>query len=457
MTQLKKAVGLRTVVATSAGLALATISLTANVQVGIGLPGASGWMAILAAGLISVLAAWCFAELVGMFPTAAGIKLFIEKAFGEKAALVCATLYVGITVLIVGSESYILASVLHYALPGVPKALWVIGFLSLMALINLRGITFSGLAQDLLTYAMVAAVLVLSAWALFRPGAPGVEGAFELTASFSMAQAVALAVFLYLGFEWVTPLAEEVTDFRLIPKGMLIGLAILGLVYGLLHIGMVTLVDKEALASTPIPHILFGEAAFGRVGLLVMAGVSALASVTSFNAGLMTASRFLYAMARDGAAPKALASLHPDWATPWAAIGALWAVCVAMASYVLWTGSYKLFIFLGAAIECLIFVAMAASVLRLRRTMPELVREFRVPGGRLVPWVVMLLYGALFCLVLIPDPNHPADAPYQVGALIALLLSAAVVMAYVQWLVPRLRARLAPQARKRRRPGAGGA
>lgn len=460
MTQLRKAVGLRTVVATSAGLALATISLTANVQIGIGMEGASGWMAILAAGLISVLAAWCFAELVGMFPTAAGIKLFIEKAFGEKAALVCATLYVGITVLIVGSESYILASVLHYALPGVPKALWVIGFLSVMALINLRGITLSGIAQDLLTYTMVAAVFLLSAWALFRPGAPPVEGAFALASGFSMAQAVALAVFLYLGFEWVTPLAEEVTDFRLIPKGMLIGLAILGVVYGTLHVGMVTLVDKGTLAATPIPHILFGEAAFGRIGLLIMAGVSALASVTSFNAGLMTASRFLYAMARDGAAPKALASLHPDWATPWAAIAALWAVCVAMASYVLWSGSYKLFIFLGAAIECLIFVAMAASVLKLRQTMPDMVREFRVPGGRLVPWVVMLLYGALFCLVLIPDPAHPADAPYQIGALIALLIATAVVAAYVQWLVPKLRARLAAaqggQARRRRRPGAGG-
>ncbi|HWI63900.1 MAG TPA: APC family permease [Symbiobacteriaceae bacterium] len=458
MTQLRKAVGLPTVIATSAGLALATVSLTADVQIGLGLPGASGWMAVLAAGLISVLAGWCFAELVGMFPTAAGIKLFIEKAFGEKAALICATLYVGISVLIVGSESYVLASVMHYAFPAVDQIWWVFGFLTVMALVNLRGIAITGIAQDVTTYVMVLLIVAISAWALLRPGAPAVPNLFELGSGFQTAQAIALGVFLYLGFEWVTPLAEEVTDFRLIPKGMLWSLAILALVYGVLHIGMMTMVPKAQLAGSAIPHMLFGEAALGRVGLVAMAGVSALASITSFNAGLLTASRFLYAMARDWAAPRFLTRLHPDWATPWAAILTLYALCTAMAAVVLYTGAFKLFIFLGAAIECMIFVAMALSVLRLRKTMPNMVRDFKVPGGTLVPWVVAVLYTFLFVLIFVPDPNNAADQGAQVGALITLLVSAVVIAAYVQWLVPLLRKRAQPPAgqRRRRRPGVEG-
>jgi amino acid transporter len=448
-------VGLPTVIATSTGLALATVSLTADVQIGLNLPGASGWMAILGAGLISVLAAWCFAELVGIFPTAAGIKLFIEKAFGEQTALVCSTLYVSIAVLIVGSESYILANVLHYAFPAIPQLLWVFGFLTLMALINLRGVAVTGWAQDVTTYVMILGIIALAGWALFRPGAPVPQHLLTLGSGFSMAQAVALGVFLFLGFEWVTPLAEEVTDFRLIPKGMLVALAILTVLYGLLHIGMVTSLPKEQLASSPIPHILFGQAAFGRVGLLGMVVISTLASVTSFNAGLLTASRFLYAMARDGAAPRVLSRLHPAWATPWAAILALYVVCSAMAGVVLYSGSYKLFIFLGAAIECLIFVAMAAAVLRLRRTMPELVREFRVPGGVAVPWIVVVVYGVLAVLVFLPDPAHPTDRRAQMGALITLVVASLVVWAYVRWVVPRLRARLTPKGgKRRRRPGA---
>ncbi|HYG60523.1 MAG TPA: APC family permease [Symbiobacteriaceae bacterium] len=455
MTTLRKAVGLPTVIATSSGLALATVSLTANVQIGQSLPGASGWMAVLVAGLISVLASWCFSELVGMFPTAAGIKLFIEKAFGEKAALVLATLYVGISVLIVGSESYILASVLHYAFPAIHQAVWVFGFLVLMTLVNLRGIRFSGIAQDVTTYAMVAAIAGIAGWALLRPGAPPVPDLFATGSGFSTAQAIALGVFLYLGFEWVTPLAEEVTDVRLIPKGMLWSLAMLALVYGSLHIGMMTMVPKGELAASAIPHVLFGQAAFGRAGLVIMAVISALASITSFNAGLLTASRFLYAMARDWAAPRVLTRLHPDWATPWVAILTLFGLCTAMASWVLFSGQYKVFIFLGAAIECMIFVAMAASVLKLRRTMPDMVREFRVPGGKLVPWAVAVLYTVLMVLVFLPDPAHPSDGPAQMWALGILLVSALAVGAYVQWLVPLLRKRAEPAGgKRRRRPGA---
>jgi len=455
---LRRAVGLRTAIATSAGMALATVSLTANVQLGLNLPGASGWIAVLGAGLISVLASFCFAELCGLFPSAAGVKLFIEKAFGERAALFLSILYIGITVLIVGSESYILAQVMSYAMPAVAPGWWILGFLTLMALINLRGISFTGWAQDLTTYSLVAAVVGLSAWALLRPGAPPIEAAFTLggASGFSLAQAIALGVFLYLGFEWVTPLAEEVRDYAAIPRGMLGGIALLALVYGVLHIGMMSTVPKEILAQSPIPHVLFGEATLGRVGLIAMAAISALASVTSFNAGLMTASRFLYAMGRDGVVPRILSRLHPDWATPWVAVVSLYLVCAGMAALVLRTGSFKLFIFLGAAVECLIFVAMSASLLRLRQTMPNATRIYRAPGGTWLPWLVIAIYGSLFVLIFVPDPAMPGDLDAQTGALALLGIAAALIWAYIVWVVPLLR-RSAPSVgsvspRRPRRP-----
>ena len=458
MTGLRRVVGLPTVIATSAGMAIATVSLTADVQVGLHLPGASGWIPVLLAGGIAALAAACFAELVGMFPTAAGIKLFIEKAFGEKVALFCAQLYVGISVLIVGSESYVLAQVLHYAFPSIGPVWWVLGFLTLMALINLRGISLTGWTQDLLTYAMLAGMAGLSLLALMRPGAPPVPQPLATGSGFSFAQALALGVFLYLGFEWVTPLAEEVRDARSIPRGMFVALGVLAVIYSLLHVGMMTLVPKGQLASSPIPHILFGEAAFGRTGLVIMALISTLASVTSFNAGLMTASRFLYAMARDNAAPGFFARLHPRWATPWVSIIGLYLLSAAMAAFVLATGLFRPFIFLGAAIECLIFVAMGAAVLKLRRSMPERAREYRAGRSGLVPALVVLLYAALMILVFVPDPNGaPADTRAQFWALGFLAASAVLVLGYVQWAVPKLRAAAAAraaQSRRRRRPGA---
>jgi amino acid transporter len=448
---LKRAVGLPTVVATSAGLALATVSLTASVQLGLGMPGAGGWIAILIAGGISLLAAWCFAELVGLFPTAAGIKLFIERAFGEPGALLFAGLYVLISVLIVGGEAFVLGAVLHELLPAVPVGLWSLLFLSLMAGVNLRGIRLAGWVQDGLTWVMLVGLIGVGLWALLRPGAPPPPHPFALGDGMGLTQAVALAVFLFLGFEWVVGLAEEVRDVRLLPKGMAWALLILTLTYALFHVALMTVVPKESLAATPVPHLLLGEAVLGRGGLLLVGLISALASATSFNAGLMTASRFLYALGRDGAAPPFVARLHERWATPWVAILLLYGLCGSAALLVLWTGAFKVVIFLGAAIECLIFTAMAASLLRLRRLMPTAARPFRAPFGPVVPLLVTAIYGALALLLFLP--LQPADWGAQVTALFLLLVLGALTASYVA-ILPRLRAKWGrPAGRPRRRPG----
>ncbi|MDB4897405.1 MAG: hypothetical protein JWN15_3667, partial [Firmicutes bacterium] len=72
-------------------------------------------------------------------------------------------------------------------------------------------------------------------------------------------------------------------------------------------------------------------------------------------------------------------------------------------------------------------------------------------------WLVLLIYGALFVLVFIPDPAHRADGRAQLGALAALVGAALAVAGYVQWVVPRLRAGAGGgagrAARRPRRPG----
>jgi amino acid transporter len=452
MSGLRRAVGLPTVVATSAGLALATVSLTAAVQIGEGLPGAGGWIAILVAGGISLLAAWCFAELVGLFPTAAGIKLFIEKAFGERTALLFAALYVVVSVLIVGGEAYVLGAVLHQLMPAVPKALWAVLFLTGMAGINLRGIRLTGWVQDLLTWLMLAGLLAVALWTLLRPGAPPPPLPFALGGPGAFLQAVALAVFLFLGFEWVIGLAEEVRDVRVLPRGMAWALLMLVVTYALFHVALLTGVDRAALSGSETPHLLLGRAVLGQVGLIGMGLISALASATSFNAGLLTASRFLYALGRDGAAPPLVARLHERWATPWVAILLLYALCAGMALLLFWTGGLPVIIYLGAAVECLIFCAMAASLLRLRRTMADLPRPFRAPGGALVPAAVVGIYGVLLILLFVPQGSW-ADQ----GIALLLLVGLGLLVFGYTLILPRLRAKWGrPAGRPRRRPPKAG-
>jgi len=453
MVELAKRMKLRTVISAGAGLALATVSYTSNMQVALYVAGDSGWIPILIAGGISVLAAFVFAELVGMFPTAAGIKLFIERAFSERAALIFASVYILVSVGVVGTETYILSSVLEVAFPIVPRLFWIFFFLGAIALVNIRGISLAGLAQDVTTYALFFGLILLSVVAL-------IKNDFALTAPLSpgsglgLAQAVAIGVFLFLGFEWVTPLAEEVTDFKLIPLGMFGAILLLGVSYALFNVALTSTLPKAVLAGSPVPHILFGQALFGKVGVLLFVALSILASVTTFNAGVMTASRFIYAMSRDRALPRVFSRLHPLWATPWPAILLLLAITTGVSLAVYFTGYYKVLIFLGAAVECMIYVVMAASLLALRRKNPEQERPFRAPGGWVVPAFVMAVYSVLFVLIFVPDPAHPEDVPAQLAALATIAAVFLLAIVYVLGLMPRLRARYAAEAaaRQRRRP-----
>lgn len=455
MQALKRQVGLRTVISTGAGLALASISYVSLIEMSDHVFGTSGWLPLFVAGVICYLSSLCFAELGGMFPSAAGIKLFIEKAFGESAALVLASLYIVTTLSIVGAETYILGNVLSYGFPGIPVLVWIIVFLFSISLMNVRGVKLSGAFQDIVAYFKFIALISISWIALVKFNFPWnhpLEPMLDKS-PLDFFQAVGVGVFLYLGFEWVTPLAEEVEDYKSIPKGMAFSILLLFLAYGSLVTAMTSIGGKEELSKVvaeghPIPHILFAVKAFGPPGVMIMMLMSLVASITCFNAGLLTASRFLYALARDHAAPRFLASIHEKHLTPHLAIWTLFGICTALSIVVAYTGIVKPFIYMGAFAECLIYVTMALSLIKLRRTHPEHPRPFRVKS-LIIPVFVAIFFFALGIGLL-------AD---NFAAAVSMAIGAVFVLAYVRWVVPKLKADAAAAVQgkepRRRRPPVG--
>ncbi len=452
MQTLKRQVGLRTVISTGAGLALASISYVSLIEMSDHVSGHSGWLALLVAGIICYLSSLCFAELGGMFPSAAGIKLFIEKAFGETTALILASLYIMTTLSIVGAETYILGNVLSYGFPGIPVLAWIFVFLLSICLINIRGVKLTGAFQDVVAYFKFFALISISWIALTQFHFPLEHTLHPMLdkSPFDFFQAVGVGVFLYLGFEWVTPLAEEVQEYRSIPKGMAISILLLFVAYGSLVTAMTSIGGKETLSQAvasghPIPHILFAVKAFGAPGVMIMMLMSLVASITCFNAGLLTASRFLYALARDHAAPKALAQIHEKYLTPHIAIWMLFTVCTLLSLFVAYTGIVKPFIYMGAFAECLIYVTMAISLIRLRKTHPHQERPFRVKTLA-IPVFVAIFFTALGIGLLLD--NTPAAISMSVGAVLVAI--------YVKWIVPKLKAQatsaLDGRAPRRRRP-----
>jgi len=464
MTELRRAVGLRTVVSTGAGMALATVCYIALIEVASYLTGNSAWIAILTSGLMAVLAGTCFCELNSMYPTAAGIKLYITRSFSERTAIIISGVYLLGQLTIVGAEVYILSQGLAQGFSFVHPLVWAALFMAVLLFLNYRGIRIAGITQDIIAYTMFACLILVSFYGFYRMDFQ-VPHLFTVGSFDGFLQSVAIGITSFIAFEWVITISEEVTDVKMVPRGMLIALGVLAVVYSLFTVAVTAVLDRDTLAwvltpeGLPIPHLLYGKKLLGTFGLYFMILMAVLASLTSLNAGIMTASRFLYAMARDWSLPRFLARLHPRYATPWAAMLTVSAYAVLMIIFGFLTHYILAMLLIIATVECMIYVTMALCVIRLRRREPDTERAFRAPGGIVIPVVVIAIYGIL-ALLLLFGPVKPEDVVEQQVCrffIIGLFL-VNILYAYTVW--PRLRARYEKMAaarkpRRRRRPAGG--
>lgn len=202
----------------------------------------------------------------------------------------------------------------------------------------------------------------------------------------------------YTGLTKVASVAEEVRDpDRNIPLGMLLSLGVVTVIY-VVGVGiMVALLDPTALRSDLTPVATAAEAFFdwlpGATGLwlIVVAAFAAFASTA--NAGLLSASRYPLAMARDGLLPGLFSNLG-RFGTPFSSIVV---TAVAMAVVVVSfdpEGVAKL----ASAFKLLIFAMLNLCVIVMRESrLPSYVPGFRSP---LYPWMQIAGFLLPFWLIV---------------------------------------------------------
>jgi amino acid transporter len=198
-----------------------------------------------------------------------------------------------------------------------------------------------------------------------------------------------MAMFMFVGFEFVTPLATELRrPAKQIPRAMLLGLwavALCMLLFGTAIRRQVPNVAVDAagtlhLLDTPAAIPQFATAVLGQAGR-VWLGVGLLfagaATINTLMAGLP---RILYGMALDGALPKAFAYLHPRFKTPVIAI-AFSAAIPCIHAWLIHGNVDKLANLVLAAVCAwgVAYLLVTASVIALRRRRPDLKRPFRAP------------------------------------------------------------------------------
>jgi amino acid transporter len=451
---LRRSVGTATATATSAGLAFAAIDYLGVVSVLAYAPGATAAVAIFIGGLIVLLVSGIFSELNGLYPTAAGIRLYLGRAVGNRTALSVTFTYMTTVVLVIAADAFLIGAAVRHVLdePAVLAYVWIAVLLGLALAANLLGVRLAGWVQTVVTYTVLTGTVALSVVALFHVG-----GAFHHPfnmfgkGSFSGIQAVAFALFLYAAFEWVTTTAEEARTPPVITRALFIAPVLIWIVSSMFALALAHLVPYSSLHGSAYPQLLLGQAALGTVGELWMLALTVLTALNTFNGGFLVASRFIYAAAREGNLPRQFAWLNLR-AVPWVAVTTLAVVSAAVAAVVFATGQWLLLVAVGATIEAGIYAiaSLCLVVLRRRETRE---RPFRLIAGKPLAVFGIVLFSILFLATGLSDPknaHHFSIAPISVIVVLGVLSTG-----YVLIFVPRLRAAAAARtaaARPRRRP-----
>ena len=408
---------LPTLVSNSAGFSFATSSFVALAQVAWLAGGMEAWLAVAAAGVLVLLVAGVFGELSGMYPSASALRAYLRAGYGDPFALSVAMVYAFVMVAVLGTEAYVLARAVAVVLPGPVPDLALGALLAVSTALNLRGAEASARFQNVVTVAMLA-----SAWALAIVALRGPAPAWApASPPGSFPRAMAAAVYLFVGFEWVTPRAEEAKSAGSVARGMGLAVLLLTATFGLLAAAFGHGLPPSALAGSS-PQITLALRLGRGPWTGWMLAVCLAASATTFNAGIGSASRLLFGLGRERALPAGLAIISRSSGVParatWVTLGAALAVAALVAAIHGFAGLVDM----AAAAESAVYGLAAVAVLRLRRRDPNAPRPHRAWGG---VWVIGGVGAAFTGLAGLAALDGGPAVPLCLGAVWMLAYAAA--------------------------------
>lgn len=302
-------------------------------------------LGFLAGGILMIVIGLSYSYMIAKFPVAGGEFAYAYKGFGGVAAYVCGWMLSLGYLAIVALNATAIPVLANYIFPGVFNKgyLYTIAgydvyageialscfFIILFGIMNYRGVKAAGQLQLLMVLIMCAAVIVsvggtaITGHVNFSNLLPlSGEGKSFVGGFFSI---LALAPFLYVGFDCIPQAAEEY-DFppdkakKLIISALIVG----ALIYGAMaFVTDVVLPWKEMVALTdasgsPVKWFTGAvlEMAMGKIGVMFVAIAVIMGIFTGMNGFYMSSSRLIFGMARANMLPKWFAKIHKTAQTP---------------------------------------------------------------------------------------------------------------------------------------------
>ncbi len=397
--ELERDLGLMSVIAISMGAMIGS-----GIFILPGLAMAEAGPAVIVAFVIAAIlvlpAAVSIAELGTAMPEAGGDYIFIERGMGPAAGTIAGLgtwlmlMFKGALAL-VGGMLYLGPVFAYFNIAVTELHLEVIAVVVgiLLIAVNVIGVKQTGGLQKILVLIML---FILGGFVALTVGETqgGNYADFFGEGSGGLLAATAMVLISYGGVTKVAAVAEEIENpGRNLPLGLLLSLVLTTGLYALIVFVLVGTVDPVTLEGSDTPMVDGVDPFFGIVGVILIVVAAMFALISTANAGILTASRYPFALSRDNLLPDLFARINDRFQTPTTAI--------------LTTGGAMLVIILtlpveeiaktAGAFQIVVYILVCLALIAFRRRDPSWYDpDFKSPA---YPWIQLFgVVGGLFIL-----------------------------------------------------------
>ncbi|MDH5582119.1 MAG: APC family permease, partial [Bdellovibrionales bacterium] len=392
MKEIKHKLGLWPIISISIGSMLGS-GIFVLPGIAFSLTGPSTYLAYLLSALLVLPAALSKSELATAMPTSGGTYIYLERTFGPLTGTV-AGIGLWLSVLLKSAFALIGFGAYLSVFTNVDLTTASLFILVVLVFLNILGI---GKVSKVLMFVVLTCIIGL----LLLTGKASFTHSFENFQNFlphgfsGLFAATGLVFVSFAGVTKVAAIADEIHEpEKNLPKGILISLLIVSVLYALINFFLAGQFTMGELSGNLRPIYDFAVKVGGPIIGYLFAGLAILTMSSMANAGILAASRFPFAMSRDHLLPSFLGKLGQKSLTPIASIVAS-GIVVAISILSLDVPSIAK---LASAFMLIIYIAENIAVIVLRESRVQWYKPgFKSP---FYPWVQILgIFGLLYILV----------------------------------------------------------
>ncbi|HCD26624.1 MAG TPA: amino acid permease [Gammaproteobacteria bacterium] len=374
-------------------------------------------------GVIALCGALSYAELGAALPRSGGEYHFLGQIYHPAAGFISGLISVSVGFSAPTAMAAITAATyLRAVWPDAPVTWIALALVWSVAFVHMHNREGSSRLQQTFTLLKVALILVfaIAAFVWVEPAQPVDWGLglsdVDLIGSGAFAVALIYVTYAYTGWNAATYLISEIeAPEQRLPRILIIGTAVVALLYLLLHIMFLTVAPMQAYVGKIEVGYVAAEYAFGGSGSVIVGIMLAVLLVSTVSAMLLAGPRALQVIGQDIPAFRFLAQTRASGVPHLAVL-----LQTALTTVMIITASFESILLFSGAVLALNSTMTVLGVWVLRRRQPDLPRPFRMPWYPLP----MLIYAAISIWTLV---HLLMIRPEEAGMAILLIVLGGIV------------------------------